>query len=52
VAQYLSEALDMKPGSDEHLRAILESLDLKRLTEQVNTMLIEALNSQNDVDAA
>jgi hypothetical protein len=42
----------MTPCSDEHLRAILEAFDLSRLTSQVDAALLEALNSQNDVDAA
>ena len=33
----------MKCGSDEHLRAILECFDLKRLTTQVGTSLLEFL---------
>jgi hypothetical protein len=43
VGLYLSEALQMRFGSDEHLRAILECFDLKRLTTQVGTALLEIL---------
>lgn len=32
-------------GSDEHLRATLEFFDLKRLTTQVGTRLLEILKS-------
>jgi very-short-patch-repair endonuclease len=52
VGSYLSDILAMTPGSDEHLRAILESFDLKRLTPQVSTAIREALNAKNDDDAA
>lgn len=34
----------MKRGSDEHLRAVLECFDLKRLTAQVGTTLLEILD--------
>jgi hypothetical protein len=33
-------------GSDEHLRAILEAFDLKRLTTQVGTALLEILGEE------
>jgi hypothetical protein len=42
----------MTPGSDEHLRAIVESFDLRRLTPQVSAAILEALNLQNDDDPA
>jgi len=48
VGTHLSEARGMKCGSDEHLRAILECFDLKRLTTQVGTTLLEILNRQDD----
>jgi hypothetical protein len=38
----------MKWGSDEHLRAILECLDLKRLTTQVGMTLLEVLHRDNE----
>ena len=34
VATYLAERRNLKSGSDEHLRAVLECFDLKRLTAQ------------------
>jgi hypothetical protein len=52
VGQYLSDILIMTPGSEEHLRAILESFDLRRLTPQVSRAILEALNNQNDDDPA
>ncbi len=48
IGQHLSEACHMRFGSDEHLRAILECFDLKRLTTQVGMTLLEVLNSQNE----
>jgi hypothetical protein len=44
AGKHLAEALHLKSGSDEHLRAILEYFDLKRLTTQVGTTLIEILD--------
>jgi hypothetical protein len=41
---YISETLHLKSGTDEHLRAILEYFDLKRLTAQVGTTLLEILD--------
>jgi very-short-patch-repair endonuclease len=52
VGAYLSDILVMTPGSDEHLRAILESFDLRRLTPQVSTAIREALSDENDDDPA
>ncbi len=43
VARYLSEQHGLVAGSDDHLRAILDSFDLKRLTIQVGTSLLETL---------
>ncbi len=43
AAKYLTEHRGYVPGSDEHLRAILECFDLKRLTTQVGTSLLEIL---------
>jgi very-short-patch-repair endonuclease len=48
VGQHLSEARHVTCGSDEHLRAILECFDLKRLTTQVGTTLLEIVNRQNE----
>ena len=49
VAQRLSEALNLRAGSDEHLRALAESLDLPLVT---SAALHEVLGSQDDVNAA
>jgi very-short-patch-repair endonuclease len=43
VARYLLEGHSFLSGSDEHLRAVLECFDLKRLTAQVGTTLLEVL---------
>ena len=43
VARHLLERHRFQPGSDEHLRAILDFFDLKRLTTQAGTMLLEVL---------
>ena len=43
VARYLLERHSFPSGSDEHLRAVLECFDLKRLTTQVGTTLLEVL---------
>ena len=48
----LSDTLGLEPGSDEHLRAILELFDLKRLTAQVGTRLLEILDRAEDVPGA
>jgi hypothetical protein len=46
LARYLVEQHGFKSGSEEHLRAILEWLDLKRLTIQANTVLLEILKRE------
>ncbi|MEI7900859.1 MAG: DUF3320 domain-containing protein [bacterium] len=43
VARYLLEQHSFPSGSDEHLRAVLECFDLKRLTTQVGTTMLEVL---------
>jgi very-short-patch-repair endonuclease len=43
VSLLLSRQRDLESGSDDHLRAILEQFDLKRLTTQVGTTLLEIL---------
>jgi hypothetical protein len=43
VARYLLERHSYLSGSDEHLRAVLECFDLKRLTTQVGMTLLEVL---------
>lgn len=43
VAVFLAERHGFSSGSDEHLRAVLERFDLKRLTTQVSTTLLKIL---------
>jgi very-short-patch-repair endonuclease len=43
VARHLIERHGFSSGSDEHLRAVLECFDLKRLTTQVSAALLEIL---------
>jgi very-short-patch-repair endonuclease len=43
AGRHLCETLRLESGTDEHLRAILEYFDLKRLTAQVGTTLLEIL---------
>ena len=43
VARYLLDQHGYPNGSDEHLRAVLECFDLKRLTTQVGTTLLEIM---------
>jgi len=43
VAMYVAERHGFSSGTDEHLRAVLEWFDLKRLTTQVGTTLLEIL---------
>lgn len=46
VARYLAECEGLSFGSEEHMRAILDGFDLKRLTTQVGTTLRDILNRQ------
>ena len=46
VAKYLEVRHKFQAGSDEHLRAILEWFDLKRLTTQVGTILLEIIEKR------
>lgn len=46
VSKYLEGRCKFKAGSDEHLRAILEWFDLKRLTTQVGTVLLEIIEKR------
>jgi hypothetical protein len=48
VARHLLERHSFTSGSDEHLRAILECFDLKRLTTQVGATLLEILEKKLD----
>ena len=43
VARYLLEQHGFTPGSDEHLRAILDCFDLRRLTTQVGATMLDIL---------
>jgi very-short-patch-repair endonuclease len=43
LALITSRRHDLESGSDEHLRAVLEQFDLKRLTTQVGTTLLAIL---------
>jgi hypothetical protein len=47
VAMYLAEQRNLKAGSDEHLRAVLECFDLKRLTAQTSTTLLAILEERS-----
>ena len=46
VARYLAECHGLSFGSEEHMRAVLDWFDLKRLTTQVGTSLRDILNRQ------
>lgn len=46
ASNYLVEQHKFKPASDEHLRAILECFDLKRLTSLVETTLLKILDTK------
>ncbi len=45
VSEYILSRSDLAPGSDAHLRAILECYDLKRLTTQVGATLLDILQA-------
>jgi very-short-patch-repair endonuclease len=46
IARQIFESGQFEWGSDEHLRAILEAFDLKRLTTQVGAALLEILEGK------
>ncbi|MDO9478485.1 MAG: AAA domain-containing protein [Pseudohongiella sp.] len=46
VANKLESVYGMERGSDEHLRAILEHFDLRRLTTPVGTALLDVLDKK------
>ena len=48
VGQYISTNLHVKPGTDEHLRLVLDHFDLRRLTTQVGTAILEILDKKSD----
>lgn len=47
VAMYLAEQRNLKAGSAEYLRAVLECFDLKRLTAQTSTTLLAILEERS-----
>lgn len=48
VATHLCESGKMTRGADEHLRAVLECFDLRRLTAQVGTALLDTIDCRTD----
>lgn len=46
VARFLEQQHGLEPGSDWHLRMILECFDLKRLTTQTSTTLLNILEQR------
>jgi hypothetical protein len=46
IARYLSKTRGLSIGSDEHLRAVLEFFDLKRLTTQVGSGILDILQKE------
>jgi hypothetical protein len=52
AAKHMFQQDRMTWGSDDHLRAILEFFDLKRLTTQIRTRLMEILEWPNGTSAA
>jgi len=50
AGRYILETRNIEANSDQHLRAILEMFDLKRLTTQVGTALLEILERSEKVD--
>jgi hypothetical protein len=48
VSHLTIKKLPIQKGSDEHLHAILEMFDLKRLTSQTSTRLLEIIEKEFD----
>ena len=46
AAKYLSKTRGLSVGSDEHLRAVLEFFELKRLTTQVGSGILDILQKE------
>jgi hypothetical protein len=46
VARYLAKRYGFASGSNEHLRAVLERFDLKKLTTQAETILLKILEKK------
>jgi len=44
--QYLAKRYGFASGSNEHLRAVLERFDLKKLTTQAETILLKILEKK------
>jgi hypothetical protein len=51
VGRYVSDTLNLRSGTDKHLRTILEYYELKRLTTQVGTRLLEILDRPDESTA-
>ncbi len=47
VSEHILSRIGLAPGSDAHLRAILEHYDLKRLTTQVGSTLLDILSQES-----
>ena len=43
IARRIANAEGAEPGSEDHMRRVLDALELKRLTSQVSTRLLDAL---------
>jgi very-short-patch-repair endonuclease len=46
ISRSVSDSLNIQPNSEEHLRSVLDVLDLRRLTTNAETILREAINSE------
>ena len=46
ISRSVSDSQGLKNGSEEHLRAVLDALDLRRLTTNAETILKEAINGE------
>ena len=46
VGKYISEKLHLEAGTDAHLRSVLEHFDLRRLTTQVGTTILDVLDKK------
>jgi hypothetical protein len=48
VGHYISTNLHVTAGTDEHLRLVLDHFDLRRLTTQVGTAILEILDKKSN----
>jgi hypothetical protein len=48
VGQYISDKLNVEWGTDEHLRLVLDHFDLRKLTTQVGTTILDILGKKTD----